>query len=319
MNRFEYASPQSVDQAIASMNDGAAFKAGGIDLLDRMKEGVVRPSRLVDLHGIKDLRGIKLDDKQLTIGATTTLAELAANGAVREQLAALAQAASSAANPQIRNVATCGGNLLQRPRCWYFRTAEFKCLKKGGATCFAQKGENKYHAIFGGGPSYIVHPSTLATALVALDGRIKTNKRELALKDFFTLPSADYEKENVLADDEIITHILVPRPAPGTRTHFLSIKERQVYDWPLAEVAVALRAEGGKCKAVSIVLGAAAPIPWRAKKAELALIGKSITGETARDAGRAAVDGAKPLAQNGYKIPLFEATVARAIMNTGRS
>jgi xanthine dehydrogenase YagS FAD-binding subunit len=317
MNRFEYATPATIDQAIASMKPDAAFKAGGIDLLDRMKEGLARPSRLVDLHGIGDLRGIKLDDTALTIGATTTLAELASHAAVRERFAALAEAAASAANPQIRNVATCGGNLLQRPRCWYFRTTEFKCLKKGGATCFAQKGENKYHAIFGGGPSFIVHPSTLATALVALGARIRTHKREITLADFFTLPSADYEKENVLADGEILTHIVVP-PSPA-RTGFLAIKERQVYDWPLAEVAVALQLDGGRCKMASIVLGAAAPIPWRARKAEQALLGKPITDEAARAAGRSAVEGAQPLRQNGYKIPLFEATVARAVLRVGRS
>jgi xanthine dehydrogenase YagS FAD-binding subunit len=319
MNRFEYASPTTIDQAIAAMKEGAALKAGGIDLLDRMKEGIDRPTRLVDLHGITDLRGIKLDDAGLTIGATTTLGELAAHSAVKQSFVALAEAAASAANPQIRNVATCGGNLLQRPRCWYFRTEEFKCLKKGGATCFAQKGENRYHAIFGGGPSYIVHPSTLATALVALGGRIKTNKRELALAEFFTLPSADYEKENVLGEGEILTQIIVPRPAPGTRMAFLSIKERQVYDWPLAEVAVALQLEAGKCKSASIVLGAAAPIPWRARKAEQALVGKAINDESARAAGRAAIEGAQPLAKNGYKIPMFEAAVARTIMHTGRS
>ena len=317
MNRFEYATPTTVDQAVAAMKEGAAFKAGGVDLLDRMKEGIERPTRLVDLHSIADLRGIKLDDAGLTIGATTTLAELAAHAAVKQSFAALAAAAASAANPQIRNVATCGGNLLQRPRCWYFRTAEFKCLKKGGATCFAQKGENRYHAIFGGGPSYIVHPSTLATALVALSGRIKTNKRELALAEFFTLPSADYEKENVLGDSEIITQILVPRTT--ARTGFFAIKERQVYDWPLAEVAVALQIEAGKCKAASIVLGAAAPIPWRARKAEQALLGNAITDETARAAGRAAVEGAQPLAKNGYKIPMFQVAVARTVMHTGRS
>jgi len=317
VNRFEYATPTTVDQAIAAMNEGAVYKAGGVDLIDRMKEGIDHPTRLVDLHGIVDLRGIKMDDAGLTIGATTTLGELAAHAAVKQSFAALAEAAASAANPQIRNVATCGGNLLQRPRCWYFRTAEFKCLKKGGATCFAQKGENRYHSIFGGGPSYIVHPSTLATALVALGGRIKTNKREIALAEFFTLPSADYEKENVLGEHEIITQILVPRTT--ARTGFFAIKERQVYDWPLAEVAVALQMDGGKCKAASIVLGAAAPIPWRARKAEQALVGKAITDESARAAGRAAVEGAQPLAKNGYKIPMFEAAVARAILRTGRS
>ncbi|HJZ86227.1 MAG TPA: FAD binding domain-containing protein [Polyangia bacterium] len=319
MNRFEYVIPKSVDQVVALLKGGAVLKAGGIDLLDQMKEGTIAPTRLINLNALAALRYVRTDATGLRLGPTATLAQIAADGAVRGRYAALAEAAASAANPQIRNLATVGGNLCQRPRCWYFRAAEFPCLKKGGPTCFAKEGENKYHAIFGGGPSYIVHPSTMATALCAFRANLHIlgpggKTREVPLDKFFTLPTIDaYERENVLAADELITEIALPAPPEGTRSAFLAAKERQVHDWPLGEVAVFLTMRGETCQAAQVVLGAVAPIPWRAAGAEAALAGKRVTADVAAAAGRAAVAGAKPLHGNGYKVALMQALVARAV------
>jgi xanthine dehydrogenase YagS FAD-binding subunit len=319
MNPFEYVQPQSAEQAAALVSDGkAVLKAGGIDLLDQMKEGTIAPARLVNLNVVRELHTLQAEAGGLRVGATVTLAELAGHDVARRDFTALAEAAGSAATPQIRTVATVGGNLCQRPRCWYFRSAEFDCLKKGGTVCYAQTGENRYHAIFGGGPSYIVHASTLATALSAWDARLRLalpggKSREVAIADFFILPKVDETRENVLKPGEVITEILVPAQ-PGMRSAYRVVKERQVYDWPLGEVAVALKLRGQVVEQARVVLGAAAPIPWRAQGAEQALVGKTVSVETARRAGQAAVVGAKPLGDNAYKVPLFQALVERTVL-----
>lgn len=320
MNRFEYVIPKSLDQVVAILHQGggaAVIKAGGIDLLDQMKEGTIAPARLVNIKALAELRYVRASDEGLKLGATTTLAQIAADAGVQARYAAIGVAAGSAANPQIRNVATVAGNLCQRPRCWYYRAAEFPCLKKGGGMCFAKEGENKYHAIFGGGPSFIVHPSTMATALMAFGASLRIlgpggKTRMAPLDGFFTLPADDYERENSLGRDELITEIAVP--AGETRSAFVAAKEKSVYDWPLGEVAVVLNMRDGACERASVVLGAVAPIPWRAKAAEAALAGKRITAEVARAAGKAAVAGAKPLGKNGYKVPLVQTLVARAVL-----
>ena len=320
MNAFEYVQPRSVDQVLALLKaGGATLKAGGVDLLDQMKEGTIAPARLINLKALRELRYVRAEGGGLKLGPTATLAQIAADGGVRSHFAALAEAAGSAANPQIRNLATVGGNLCQRPRCWYYRTAEFPCLKKGGGMCFAKDGENKYHAIFGGGPSFIVHPSTMATALAAFRASLRITStdgkaREVGLDKFFTLPSDDYEKENILKADELITEIGIPAPPAGAKSAFVAAKERELHDWPLCEVAVVLAMRGDTCQSASIVMGAVAPIPWRAAGAEAALAGKRVTPEIAAAAGKAAVTGAKPLGGNGYKVPLAERLVARAVL-----
>jgi xanthine dehydrogenase YagS FAD-binding subunit len=326
MNRFEYALPTSPAEALALLRDGregTLAKAGGIDLLDLLKERIVAPSRLVNLLPLAELGAIRHQpDGSLALGPTVTLQRIADDAGIRARFAALAQAAGSAANPQIRNVATVGGNLCQRPRCWYFRHAEFVCLKKGGNTCFAREGESRYHAILGGGPSYIVHPSTMATALSALGASVRVAKagaaeREIPLDKFFALPTVDEERENVLGPGELITAIRVPAPSTGGRSAYVVAKEREVYDWPLGEVAVALALRGATVERASVVLGAVAPIPWRAKGAEAALVGKRIDEASAAAAGRAAVEGARPLAHNGYKVPLTTELVRRAVLSLG--
>jgi xanthine dehydrogenase YagS FAD-binding subunit len=320
MNRFEYVNPRTVEQALAILaqsGESAVAKAGGIDLVDRMKDGSLAPARLVNLKATgSELRKLEVAHGA-RLGALVTLGELARHEGLSASFRAVAEAAGSAATPQVRTIATLGGNLCQRPRCWYYRNPDFVCLKKGGATCFAHKGENKYHAIFGGGPSYIVHPSTMATALSACGGSVRLAragaKREVPLEKFFTLPADDYERENVLGPGELVVEVVLPPPAEGTQSAYEVAKERAVFDWPLAEVAAVVTVRAGIIERAQVVLGAAAPIPWRATAAEAALTGKRLTPEVARAAARAAVHGAKPLAANGYKVPLFEALVARAV------
>jgi xanthine dehydrogenase YagS FAD-binding subunit len=215
-------------------------------------------------------------------------------------------------------MATVGGNLLQRPRCWYFRNELFHCKKKGGTICFAQEGENQYHAIFDNDTCAIVHPSALATALVAYGGSIELTssggKREVKAEEFFTLPDADVHRENSLKPDEILTEIRVPAPPPGTRAVYIKQGEKESHDWPIAEVVVVMETDGDRCKRASVVLGAASPVPRRAKEAEAALEGKAVDENSAREAARAALADALPLEHNKYKVPLFEAVIRRAIV-----
>lgn len=320
MNRFEWTNARSISEAVAQLNNAAAIKAGGIDLIDRLKEGLDAPSRLINILSINGLDGVSEDaGKGLRIGPLVTLAELDTNRIIRSRYRALADAAGHAATPQIRNVATIGGNLLQRPRCWYFRQAEFNCRKKGGDRCFAIEGENQYHAIFGNSLCAIVHPSALATALVAFNARIvltgAKGKREVELEKFFTKPEEDVRRENSIGADELITEIHVPQLPSQARSAYLKQGEKESFDWPIADVAVVLNcARGGRCEQASIVLGAAAPVPLRAVKAEAVLEGKAINEASAREAARAAIQGAAPLSENAYKLPVFEAIVRRAIL-----
>ncbi len=321
MNRFEWTNARSISEAVAQLNGSAAIKAGGIDLIDRLKEGLDAPSRLINILSIKGLDGVSEDaTKGLRIGPLVTLAELDTNRIIRSRYRALADAAGHAATPQIRNVATIGGNLLQRPRCWYFRQAEFNCRKKGGDRCFAIEGENQYHAIFGNGLCAIVHPSALSTALVAFNARIvltgKKGRREVELEKFFIKPEEDVQRENSIGADELITEIHVPQLPAQARSVYLKQGEKESFDWPIADVAVVLNcARGGRCEQASIVLGAAAPVPLRALKAEAVLADKAINEATAREAAQAAIQGAAPLSENAYKLPIFEAIVRRAILS----
>jgi xanthine dehydrogenase YagS FAD-binding subunit len=319
MNRFEWTNARSINEAIAQLNGSAAIKAGGIDLLDRLKEGLDAPSRLVNIRSIKGLDGVIEDAKAgLRIGPLVTLAGLDANRIVRRRYTALADAAGHAATPQIRNVATIGGNLLQRPRCWYYRQEEFNCRKKGGDRCFAIEGENQYHAIFGNNLCAIVHPSALATALIALGARIELTgpkgKRWIELEKFFITPEQDVRRENSIAADELITEIQVPTLPAQARSVYLKQGEKESFDWPIADVAVVLNCARGRCEQASIVLGAAAPIPLRARKAEAVLSGRVVNEESAREAARAAIQGATPLSENAYKLPIFETLLRRAIL-----
>jgi len=302
-------------------SDAVIVKANGIDVVDLLKEGLLRPSKIVSLRNVPGLDRITEDqDGGLRIGAMVTLGALAGNATVRQRYPALADATGGSASPQIRNVATIGGNLLQRPRCWYFRSEAFHCLRKGGGHCFAISGENEYHAVFDNMPCAIVHPSTAASVLVALGATIElTNargvKRKLMLEDFFVSPAKDLQRENDLQPQEIMTAICLPKMGPSARMAHLKQGEKDSFDWPLADVAVVVDLNSdGICRKASVILGAAAPVPHRARAAEAALTGRRIDEMVAAEAGHAALDGATPLSKNAYKLPLFETLVRRATL-----
>jgi xanthine dehydrogenase YagS FAD-binding subunit len=250
-----------------------------------------------------------------------TLSELAANKDIQKKYTALSDAAEHIATPNIRNAATLGGNLLQRPRCWYFRSEDFNCLKKGGTDCPAIEGENKYHAIFDNEKCSIVHPSTAAVALLALGATVeltsKKGTREIKLEEFFTSPAVNAAKENSLADGELITAIVIADN--GAKSAHIKLGEKDSFDWSVGDCAVALEMEGSTCKKATIVLGAAAPVPWRANAAEDFLQGKTIDQSTAREAGKLAVKNAKPLSQNEYKVTMLAVATMRAVLKAANS
>lgn len=316
--RFEWSDARSLDDAVAQLDGKSIVKAGGVDLMDRLKEGLDSPSRLVNIRTIPGLDYIREDAGWLRIGPMVTMATIADHPVIRKNYTALADAALEAATPHIRNMATVGGNLLQRPRCWYFRHEDFHCLRKGGDRCYAQDGENEYHAIFDNEVCAIVHPSATAVALTAMGAKLqirgKKGSREVALDDFFVRPEQDVTREHTLAPDELLTEIRVPAPSASTRSAYVKVGQKESFDWPLAEVAVVLDQRCDTVNRASIVLGAAAPVPWRATDAEKVLAGKGIDQESARGAAAAAVRGATPLSENAYKIPMFEAVVRRTIM-----
>ncbi len=291
-------------------------KGAGTELLDRLKEYNLAPDQVVDLQtAVRPLFHSKKSSGAISIGALVTLSAVAEG--VQTDFPALADACLGAATPQIRNAATLAGNLCQRPRCWYFRSAEFQCLKKGGVECLAKSGENEFHAIFGNNTCAIVHPSAAGVALVALNARIETlasgGGRTLAASDFFQKPEVDVFTENALKSGELIVEIHVDRPQ-GLRSAYRKIKQKQAFDWPLADAAVAWREEGGVAKDVRIVIGSAAPVPWRAKAAEALVEGKKIDAALAAKAGAAALEGATPLGKNAYKLPIVAAAVRRTLL-----
>jgi xanthine dehydrogenase YagS FAD-binding subunit len=316
MNRFEWVDATSVDQALAAITSDSVFKAGGIDLLDLMKDDISAPKRLVNIRNIQGLNEIREDEQGLHIGPLATLTEIGEHQTIQKKYAAISDAAERVATPQIRNMATVGGNLAQRPHCWYFRSEDFHCRKKGGKHCFAQDGENDYHAIFDNRTCAIVHPSGIAIPLVALNARLQITspkgKREVPLEEFFAGPEQDVTRENILQPNELITAITVP--PTDARSSYYKQGEKESFDWPIADVAVALTMQGSRCSKASIVLGAAAPRPYRAKAAEAQLADSAINETTARKAAQQAIAGATPLANNSYKIPIFEAIIRRTIL-----
>ncbi|MDX6530727.1 MAG: xanthine dehydrogenase YagS FAD-binding subunit [Blastocatellia bacterium] len=329
MKAFEWISPSTLDDAVNALktapgfvdpDDAARPIAGGQDLLTTMKDYITRPARVVNLKNIRGLDRIADDGKGgLRFGALVTLTQLEEHPVVRRNFPGLSEAAHSIATPQIRNLGTVGGNLCQRPRCWYFRLEEAVCLKKGGSECFAATGENKYNAILGGGPSYIVHPSDLAPMLLALGASVSVvgaaGKRIIPLDKFFTLPAeGNLRRENVLKNDDLITEIHVPASKFAAHSTYLKFKERDSLDFAMASVAAALTMSANKTVTEArLVLGGVAPIPWRVPRAEAALIGKALSDEVLLSVARIALDGAKPLEKNAYKIPLTQTLVRRAL------
>ena len=324
MRSFEYLSPASTKQATSLLSASwgqTEIIAGGTDLLALMKEDVLTPKRLVNIKEIQDLRGVKSTSQGLRIGALTTLSELAEDDSVRKSHPALADAIHEAASPQIRNVATLGGNLCQRPRCWYFRNGLGLLPKDEAGKDLVSDGENRYHAILGNdGPAKFVSPSTIVPVLIAYNATIRLEgpkgKRELPLAKFYVIPKTEQEREHDLRPNEIVTEVLVPS-ADGWKVAHYEVRQKAAFDWPLAVAAVALKTDGSGVQSSRVVLGHVAPIPWPSPEAEAALKGQSITEESAQKAAAASVKNARPLTQNAHKVHLAQVAVKRAIMKAG--
>jgi len=286
-----------------------------------VKDRVVQPDVIVNLKPIKGLNQLTADSGGMMIGGLVTLDALSGDARIQRQYAVLAEAAGSVATPQIRNVGTIAGNVCQRPWCWYYRNG-FQCLKAGGTQCFSVSGENQFHAILGGGPSYIVHPSDTAPALVALDATFRivgpSGERQVPAADFFVLPRQNVAAENVLANDEVLASVHVPTAASGMRSLYEKVLDREAWTHAVVSAAVVLRMDGQICRGARVVLGGVAPIPWRLPEVDRLLTGQRITEEVAARAGELAVAGARPLAKNAYKVPLTSALVRRSVLELAR-
>jgi len=326
MKNFANVDARSIEDAMAYLQDArregrsVSPAAGGSDLLGMIKDDLVAPDVLLNLKPIEELRSVAPHADGVMVGGLITLSRLAENPRVLTDYQVLAEAAGSVGTPQIRNTGTLAGNICQRPWCWYLR-AGFPCFKNGGDMCFSWIGENQFNAILGGGPSYIVHPSDTAPALVALDARFHitgpAGERVVPASEFFILPETNVSRENVLDPDELLTRVEMPAAPSGTRSRYAKVLDREAWTHAVVSAAVVLQMQDGVCRGAQVVLGGVAPIPWRLPEVENMLLGQSITEELATEAGRQAVAGAQPLSKNAYKIPLTENLVRRTLLELG--
>lgn len=324
MKSLANTNPRDLHQAVALLAQAreqgraTSIVSGGSDLLGMMKEHLVAPDLLLNLKAIRGMDQVVVRGDGVHIGGLITLDALSHHPLIRDRYTVLAEAAESVATQQIRNVGTLAGNVCQRPWCWYFRNG-FPCLKNGGKFCFAAGGENQFHAIFGGGPSHIVHPSDTAPALVALGAKFHlispSGERLVPTCEFFTLPRVDPARENVLAKDEILVAVHLPPVTEILRSTYNKVLDREAWTHAVVSAAVVLDVKQDVCRSARIVLGGVAPIPWRLPKIEAMLAGQRITPVLAANAGEAAVDGATPLRKNAYKIPLTKAVVKRTLLS----
>jgi xanthine dehydrogenase YagS FAD-binding subunit len=322
MESFEYANPATLQEAVGLLSakwGEADVLAGGTDLLSLMKDHLHTPKRVVNIKNIKELEGIQKTDAGLRIGALVTMEELANHADVRAGYKLLSDAAAGITSPQIRNMGTVGGDLCQRPRCWYYRQG-FGLLGMKDGRPLIPGGENQYHSIFGDGPAYFVSPSSLGPALVALGAKVKLvgpkGPREVAAASFFLVPQNDTSREIALHPDEILTEILIPAGAVKSSTY--EVRQKDALDWPLAAASVVLRMRGNTVASAKVVLGHVAPKPWDSPDAAKALAGKAITADTAEAAAKAAVAGAQPLSENAYKVTLARVAVKRALLEAAK-
>ncbi len=319
--------PESLADAVERLERGGertAAVGGGSDLLGMIKDDLASPDVLVNLRALAasdGLAAIVSGPAELRVGGLVTLTRLSAHPEVASRYRVLAEAAGSAATPQIRNVATLAGNLCQRSWCWYYRQ-NFPCYKHGGNRCFSRTGENQFNAIFGGGPSYIVHASDTAPALVALDARFRLvgpgGERVVPAGEFFTLPRVDVARENVLEPNEILADVTVPA-ASGLRSTYAKVLDREAWTHAVVSVALALQMDGDRIRRAGVALGGVAPIPWRVVAVEELLAGQRVTNSLAAEAGGLAVDSARPLSRNRYKVPLVENLVRRTLLSLAGS
>ena len=328
MRGFELYDATTVKEAVDLLGkySGRTVKVvgGGSDIVGGvMKDwvqgkGMPLPEVLIDITTIKDIVGIKTDGGGTTIGAATTLSDIIDNKDLVAKLPVLTNAALSVASPLIRNFGTLGGNINQRPRCWFFRGEDFNCYKKGGDFCYAVTGDNRYHAIIGGELCYIVHPSDTSTALLALGASAKIagtgGERTVAFDDYFTGPRVDVLRENVLKPNEFMTHVTIPNPASGTKFGWTKLKDRQVYDFALISVAAVFTVSGGNWQDGRITLGGVSPVPYRAKVVEDFLKGKDIKA-TAKQAAAQIRTVARPMSLNSYKVDLAQGLIERTILD----
>lgn len=317
---FRYVRPRTVAEAVKALFEpGARALAGGTDLVGCLHDGVFGAKSVVSLSGLKELVGITATTEGgLKIGALTTLAEIARHPEISKGWPALAQGAAAAASPQLRNQGTLGGNLCQKPRCWYYR-GDFDCARKGGQVCYAVEGENTYHAIFGGSGCFIVHPSDTASPLVALQATVKVagpkGPRSLPAEKLFVLPAVDHTRETVLGPGEVITEVLLPPPLAGGKGLYKKVRARGAWDFALGGVALALSVKDGKVASARVVLSGVAPTPWRVPEVEKLLVGRPLDANAAAEAAELAVKGAEPMSGNDYKVPLVKGAVEEALLS----
>jgi xanthine dehydrogenase YagS FAD-binding subunit len=321
MKNFKHFNAYSVDEAVALMGrygERAAVIAGGTDILGKMKDSILPayPEALINIKTIPGMSYIKEEGGMLKIGPLTLLADIAASHVVKSKYAALAQAAGRTASPHLRNMGTIGGNICQDIRCWYYRNQNnrFSCLRKKGGRCYAIKGDNRYHSIFGGsvsGGCFAVHPSDTAPALVALDAKIVTSGRTIDAEKFFEVKPV---KTTILKADEIVTAIQIPEPPAGSASAFLKFALRRSIDFPIVNCAAMLTLKDGKVSAARICLNAVHVIPYRAVQAEQAVTGKKIDEALAEEAGQAAVSAARPLEHNKYMVAVARTLVKRTLL-----
>ncbi|MBI4481373.1 MAG: xanthine dehydrogenase family protein subunit M [Acidobacteria bacterium] len=326
MDAFEYASPTTKEQAVALLAGewgSTELLAGGTDLLSLMKDYLVTPKRVVNIKSVQELKGLRYTaGSGLRLGALVTIAELVEHPQARKEYPALIQAAEGIASPQIRSLGTVGGDLCQRPRCWYFRNGFGLLAKDEQGGSLVADGDNRYHAILGNsGPAYFVNPSSLAPALIALGAKVQLfgpgGARELSLDRFFVIPKTEQDREYALKPNEILLEVLVP-PATKVRSATYEVRQKEALDWPLVAAAVALNLDGNKIRTARVVLGHVAPIPWKAPEAEKVLAGKTVTEDLAAEAGQAAVSQASPLSRNAYKVQLARVAVKRAVLQAAQ-
>jgi xanthine dehydrogenase YagS FAD-binding subunit len=319
MKNFAYVKAGSAAEAVKSLSvKNARLHAGGTDLLGCIRDQVMPVDRVVSIANVKELKGISArPDGGMRIGALATIAEVAAHAGLNRNYAVLAQAAASVASPQLRNQGTIGGNICQRPRCWYFR-GDFNCARKGGDICYAVEGENQYHAVFGGGPCFFVHPSDTAVALAALQAQVviagPAGNKTVKIQDFFVGPDKSVEKETILTPNEIVTEIQLPAAAANQRSSYRKIRSRGAWDFASASVAVVLQVDNQSIAAARLYLGGVGPYPWHAEAAEKALIGKKCDNSAAVAAGEAALKDNTPLRDNAFKLDMVKGAVEESLL-----
>jgi xanthine dehydrogenase YagS FAD-binding subunit len=318
MNNFAYIKAGSLAEAVKALSTkGAWLHAGGTDLLGCARSEIIQVEKVVSISNLKQLKGISAQpDGSIKIGALTSLAEIASNTAIGAKHTVLAQAAVAVGTPQIREQGTIGGNICQKPRCWYFR-GEMQCLKKGGTRCFAAGGENQYHAIFGGGPCFFAHPSDVAVALTAVQAQLAITGpagiKPVKNENFFVDPKKSVARENILLPGEIITEVRIPAVSGTVKSAFRKTAARGSWDFALVSVAAVLQFEGDNVRAARIVLGGVAPYPWRVADAEKILVGKKLDSAAAAAVAEAAILGAAPLRDNAYKVDMVKGAVEESL------